>query len=57
MTKKEAITKLKNKFLHPSLNFAQIQKVKTIYSKVKELTVVDNGDIPADLEAEVAALR
>lgn len=56
MTKGEVMKKLKMKFLDPSLNFAQLQKVKGLYGKVNELQIADGADVSAELEAEFVAL-
>jgi hypothetical protein len=57
MTKKEVMTKLKSKFLDPSMSFVQMQKVKALYGKVTELQIADGADVPAEIESECAALK
>ena len=56
MTKKQALTKLKTLFRNPSLPTSKLQAIRVLYSEIKALTTLDNTQIPADLEAKVAAL-
>lgn len=56
MTKKEALAKLKALFRNPSLATHKLKEVRKLYSQVKDLSTLENSNIPKDLEFRVASL-
>jgi hypothetical protein len=55
MTKKESMTKLKSAF-HDVVSANRLKGIKSTYSKVKNLEIGDDDNIPANLEKEVNEL-
>jgi hypothetical protein len=55
MTKKESMSKLKAAF-HDVVSANKLKSIKSTYSKVKNLEIDDEAQIPASVEKEVNEL-